>query len=227
MITIFKYLFSLPKIILFNFYYLPLKQAVKLPILLYNVKLKLMRGKVIIDNERIRTGMIKLGPEINSLYLTNKSKLIWENQGICKFKGTCVVGHNSAITIGRNGLLEFGENFFANTTLRLACFKSITFGDNARVSWDVLIADSDFHETVEVDTGKRSIPSKDIKIGKNNWIGIRTTILKGTITPDFCIVGANSLLNKYYEIPQYSLIAGIPAKLIKTGIYRDLNSYIK
>lgn len=41
--------------------------------------------------------------------------------------------------------------------------------------------------------------------------------------PDFTIIGARSMTNKNYEIPTHSLIAGNPAKLIKTGIWRDFN----
>jgi acetyltransferase-like isoleucine patch superfamily enzyme len=51
--------------------------------------------------------------------------------------------------------------------------------------------------------------------------------MKGTITPDFLIVGSNSLLNKDYTktIEPYSIIGGAPAKFIKKGYERifDLN----
>jgi acetyltransferase-like isoleucine patch superfamily enzyme len=171
--------------------------------------------------------MIRLGQILNSLYETTKSNFVWELRGTCCFKGTCVIGHNSAISTGKNAYLEFGTNFSATTSLKIACYKSVKFGENTRVAWDVLVIDTDFHETVNVETGERSIPSKDIIIGKNNWIGIHCLILKGTITPDFCVVGASSLLNRKYDFPKYSLIAGNPPLLHKTGIYRDLNSYVE
>lgn len=44
--------------------------------------------------------------------------------------------------------------------------------------------------------------------------------MKSAVTPDYTIVASNSLYNKHYNFPQYSLIAGSPVKLIKTGIYR-------
>jgi acetyltransferase-like isoleucine patch superfamily enzyme len=62
-----------------------------------------------------------------------------------------------------------------------------------------------------------------IKIGNQNWIGNRSNIMKGTETPDNCIIAANSMCNTKYDIPSYSLIAGSPAKLKKTGIYRVLD----
>jgi acetyltransferase-like isoleucine patch superfamily enzyme len=62
-----------------------------------------------------------------------------------------------------------------------------------------------------------------IKIGAHNWIGNRSNIMKGTITPDYCIVASGSLCNKKIDAPSYSLIAGVPARLIKSNIYRVLD----
>lgn len=221
------FLINLPKTIYFNFYYLPFHQAIKLPILLANVKLKKMGGNLIIDSKKITTGMIRFGKIKNTLYEVSPNKFMFENNNTICFKGSCRIGHNSALTVGKNGYLEFGNNFVVGTTLRIACYKSIIIGENTRLSWENILTDTDFHETIEVATGKRSIPSKEIIIGKNNWIGIRTLILKGTKTPDFCIVGAGSLLNKPYDFPPYSLVAGNPVKLIKTGVYRDLDSFVE
>ena len=222
-----KFLIYLPQTLVFNFYYFPVKQAFKIPVVfLSRPKFKQFKGKVKIECQNINFGMIKLGGEYIGVYSTNGSRFIWENRGLCCFKGTCVIGHNSAICTGKNGYIEFGNNFGAGTTLRIVSYKSIVFGENFRVGWEVIIMDTDFHETINIEANCRSIATKEIIFGKNNWIGIRTLVLKGTITPVFCIVGANSLLNKKYEIPNYSLIAGNPARLCKTGIYRDLNSFV-
>ena len=54
-----------------------------------------------------------------------------------------------------------------------------------------------------------------------NWFGNRCNIMKGTITPNNTIVASNSLCNKdYSDIPEYSLLAGSPAKLKNKGIKR-------
>ena len=221
-----RLLFSLPKTIYFNFFYLPFNQAIKLPIWLYNVNLHKMRGQVIIDSASIKPGMIKLGNVGNPLY-DSCNRLTWENRGVVCFKGTCVIGHGSGISTGINGYIEIGNNFFAITTTKIISFVSIIFGDNVRVSWETIFMDTDFHETINLNTNERSIPSKPIKIGNNNWIAVRVIVLKGSETPDFTIVGANSILTKSYDIPQYSIIAGVPPKVMKTGVYRDLNSNVK
>lgn len=48
-------------IVRFNFHYLPWRQAIKLPIILYKPKFRVLKGTVKINTEHIRTGMIKLG----------------------------------------------------------------------------------------------------------------------------------------------------------------------
>lgn len=52
----------------FNFHYLPVYQAWKLPILLYKPKFLSMKGNVIIDSHKIKTGMIQLGRNMVSSY---------------------------------------------------------------------------------------------------------------------------------------------------------------
>ena len=59
-------------------------------------------------------------------------------------------------------------------------------------------------------------------IGKRHWIGNQTTILGKCKTKDDTIVGTGSLLNKDYTIinEDYPLLAGRPAKVVRTGIKR-------
>ena len=68
--------------------------------------------------------------------------------------------------------------------------------------------------------------NKPIKIGCRNWIGNHTTIMKGTQTPNDCIIASNSLLNKDYGSRSNVMIAGTPAKIIGEGMARiyDVNN---
>ena len=51
---------SMPYTLYFNFHYLPFKQAIKLPILLYKPKLLKCKGRIRIEGE-VKIGMIQLG----------------------------------------------------------------------------------------------------------------------------------------------------------------------
>ncbi|MEA4821509.1 2,3,4,5-tetrahydropyridine-2,6-dicarboxylate N-acetyltransferase [bioreactor metagenome] len=53
-----------------------------------------------------------------------------------------------------------------------------------------------------------------IRVGNNVFIGIGATILPNVRIGDNCIIGAGSVITK--DIPSNSVVAGAPAKLIKT-----------
>jgi acetyltransferase-like isoleucine patch superfamily enzyme len=48
------------------------------------------------------------------------------------------------------------------------------------------------------------------------WIGARSVILNGVTLKKGCIIAAGSVVNKTY--PEYSIIGGVPAKLLKSRI---------
>jgi len=55
--------------------------------------------------------------------------------------------------------------------------------------------------------------NKDVTIGRNVWMGVRVTILKGVQIGDSAIVGAGSIVTK--NVPSFSIVAGNPAKFIR------------
>lgn len=69
--------------------------------------------------------------------------------------------------------------------------------------------------------GERINPSSDIVIGNHVWIGIRSTILKGSIIPSESVVAAQSMVTSSLKASEHSLIGGIPAKMLKTDISWD------
>lgn len=206
--------------IFFNFHYLPINQAIKLPIILYKPKLRHCKGSITIEGN-IKTGMIILGKNMVSIY--PNSGIIYDNHGgSIIFKGNCSIGNNSAISIGSHGSLILGRNFIATTSLKVVSYHHIEFKDNTLCGWECLFLDTDFHQPTSLKS--ENIDSKayaPIIIGDNNWFALKCTILKGTILSSNNIIAAHSLLNKDYSENSYCLLAGSPAKIKKTGIYRN------
>ena len=62
----------------------------------------------------------------------------------------------------------------------------------------------------------QGVTRKGIKIGKDCWIGSKATILDGSIIGDGCIVAAGAVVRGV--IPPYSIVGGVPAKIIKSRI---------
>ncbi len=212
---------SLLHTIYFNFKYLPLKQAVKLPILLYKPRLLKLAGSIKIEAENIHFGMIQLGRNIVSFY--PNSGITIENEGNIIFKGISKICSGGCLSVKRNANLTIGNNFTATAELKLACHFSITICENVLIGWATKIFDTDFHKLTYLDQNEHKKPFGSINIGRNVWIANDCLIMKNTVIPDNCVVGARSTMMKKYDIPSYSLIAGSPATFIKTGCWLNRN----
>ena len=89
--------------------------------------------------------------------------------------------------------------------------KSIKIGADCIIAWDVTISDSDWHN---IDGSERI---RDTTIGDRVWIAHGVSVLKGASIPNGCIVGAKSMVAAG-TFPEKSLLAGIPAKVIRSNV---------
>lgn len=209
---------SIHKTIFFNFHYLPFRQAIKLPIWLYKPHFLKLKGTITI-NAPIRHGMIRLGCCNVSVY-PNTGIMIENHGGCIVFDDGCIIGNNSALSVGPLGLLVFGKSFSATTSLKLVCYHYIVFEENVLCGWNCLFTDTDFHKLTIIGGGYTK-PYDKIYIGADCWFAMNNIVMKGAILGDHCVVASNSLLNKDYSFHSYCLLAGQPAKVVKTGIYRN------
>ncbi len=220
-------LVNLPKTIFFNFHYLKFNEAVKLPIIfLSSVKLVGLKGQIKFSC-KVKPGIVRIGGGKNPLYLQQNYRCVWANYGgVVTFSDKVSISKGVAMEIGSRAHLSLGHNVYFGALSRISCYKEILIDENSRFTWENIVCDTDFHPTINVLTGERSEMCKTVRIGKNNWMGIRCFVMKGTETPDYCIASAYSLLNKKYDVPKYSLIGGVPAKFLKGRLYRDLYTHV-
>ncbi|WP_199618152.1 acyltransferase [Paenibacillus alkalitolerans] len=107
-------------------------------------------------------------------------------------------------------VIEIGDHTFINRRSEIMCKKLVKIGRNCAISWDVSIMDTDYH-CIEGST-----PTKPTVIGDNVWIGNKSIILKGVTIGTGAVVAAGSVVSK--DVPAYALVAGVPAKLVKTNV---------
>ena len=92
--------------------------------------------------------------------------------------------------------------------------------DDVTISGNVLITNCDHdYKNIDVSILKQPLIPKKTVIGKGTFIGFGSVIQSGTLLGKHCIVGANSVVRG--EFPDYSVLAGTPAKIIK--IYNKKN----
>lgn len=183
----------------FNFHYFSFYTAIKLPIFIYKrTDLYQMQGKIIIDAP-IQTGMLKIGPHCLGTQDVLFSRTMWQVAGNLIIKGHTSFGRGCKISIGQQAQLTIGKNFTITGKSDIICQKSITFGDNCLLSWDILIMDTDFHYIYNLDSVAEreqiNIP-KAIIIGNHVWIGCRTMILKGVYIGNENVIAAGSTITR-------------------------------
>ena len=208
------------KTIYVNLKLLPFRQAIKFPIVVTKkTTFGSLSGKLIIKGH-CRFGMIRFGIFHSDLRSWKENRTYLNIQGDLIARGWMQFGVGCKINIDKGAVLEIGDNVCIGSSSWIVCREHIKIGSNLRCAWDVQIMDTNFHYLKNIETGKVEKDMKPIIIGNNNWIGNRSSVMQGTKTPDFFIVASNSICNKDYTslIPEYSVVGGSPAKLLKTGV---------
>ncbi len=110
---------------------------------------------------------------------------------------------------------------------------NVTIGDDCMFSFGVIIWPSDGHSII--DGNKKALnKGENIIIGNHVWLGMNTTILKGSVIPDNSVVAAKAVFTKGSNplnariLPIFKgggVFAGMPAKLLKTDINWDRKNY--
>ena len=138
---------------------------------------------------------------------------------------SCYAGCSFAI--GKNGRCTIGDFTLVNGALIMAEEK-IEIGSHCLISWNVGIADSDFHP---IDPAQRRldalalapyykerpprppIRTAPVRIGDNVWIGMNAVILKGVTIGENSVVAAGSVVSK--SVAANTVVAGNPAVVIR------------
>ena len=104
--------------------------------------------------------------------------------------GAVLRADNDNITIGR------GSNIQDNCVIHVDPGKPVKIGEEVIVGHAAIVHGA--------------------TVGNNTLIGMRATLLNGTKIGNWCIVGAHALVTENMEIPDYSIVMGSPAKIVKT-----------
>jgi len=133
----------------------------------------------------------------------------------CQF----ALGPDASCSIGRFSLLN-GVQILAE--------KRIVIGSHCLISWNVCIADTDFHPLDPMlrrldaellapggDRARRApMLVKPVTIEDNVWIGFNASILKGVRIGTGAVVGAGAVVTR--DVPACAVVAGNPARIIRT-----------
>jgi len=132
-----------------------------------------------------------------------------------------------SFAIGENGRCTVGNFTLLNGALVMA-EELIEIGSYCMISWNVGIADSDFHP---LDPAERrrdalalapfykerpprpAIRTAPVRIADNVWIGMNAVILKGVTIGENSVVAAGSVVSK--SVAPNTVVAGNPAIVVR------------
>ncbi|MCU9533608.1 acyltransferase [Streptococcus sp. CSL10205-OR2] len=146
-----------------------------------------------------------LGPSVSligtkNITIGNQVRIFPGNRMETYNSGTIIIEDNCSI----------GQNFHI-----ISDKTNLLIGKNTTISGNVFITNVN-HSYEKIDIHILEQPMKNIEttIGDNCFIGFGVAIQAGTKLGKQCIVGSNSVVKG--EFPDYSVIVGSPAKIIKT-----------
>lgn len=114
--------------------------------------------------------------------------------------------------------LIIGDNCCIGEFNHISAYNHVEIGDGLMTGRWVTITDNGHGDTKLEELGipphDRQLYSKGpVYIGNNVWIGDKVTILANVKIGDGVVIAANSVVTK--DVPAFSVVAGIPAKIIK------------
>ncbi|MCI0712623.1 MAG: acyltransferase [Chloroflexi bacterium] len=120
-------------------------------------------------------------------------------------------------TMSRHAHLEIGDNVGINSS-KIWCMHHIDIGARSMIGADSVLLDSDIHPLQASQRSQKESrnrgASASIIIEEDVFIGIRVFVTKGSVIGRGSVVGAGAVVSG--EFPPYSLIAGNPAKVVRT-----------
>lgn len=110
--------------------------------------------------------------------------------------------------------IHVGDNFYAGYNCTMLDYAEIKIGNNCLIGPNVGIYTTG-HNLNPNDRYKAGY-AKPITIGNDVWIGGHSCIVPGVTIGDGVVVAAGSVVTK--DVPSLTMVAGVPAKVIKSLI---------
>lgn len=164
-----------------------------------------LRG-LLLRHKFARAGIIAVQPGRPGVQIINKRGRI-ECEDVAFFPGVrleCLDG----------GKIIIGNSTYLNRNTVVIAQQEVRIGRQCKISWDVVIMDTDQHGIADQPAVARPVVIED-----DVWIGCRAIILKGVTIGTGAVIGAGAIVTK--DVPAGGIITG-PAATLR-GYVSDLS----
>lgn len=191
---------------------------------MYSTNRHIQGGGKILLPKHTHFAMVKIGKPTSPLH--NNTGVYVMNNGTIRIFGNCTIGNDCRIVVGVNGYLSLGDGFQVTAGLKLQCMHQIDIGKNVLIGWDCYIIDTNNHHLCYDGDDNNYEDYGPIRIEDGCWLSFGVVVLKNTVIPEQCVVAAKTLVNKPMNCGKRSMIAGCPPRVVKEGVYLNLNNHI-
>lgn len=122
--------------------------------------------------------------------------------------------------IQHHPILEIGDNCYIGQHIHITCINHVHLSNRVLIGRWVTISDNnhgytDFVSLQQPPIEREWVSKGPVIIEDDVWIGDKATILANVTIGKGAVVAANSVVTK--NVPAYCVVAGNPAKIIKTN----------
>lgn len=140
------------------------------------------------------------------------------NRGIISLGDSVIIRPSTRVYAGNSkSLVSLGNGTEIGECSTISSNNRIIFGNDVLTGPHVFVADHNHeYENPLLPVSKQGVKcnaTDEVVIGEGSWLGTNVVVVGNVHIGKHCVIGANSVVTK--DIPDYSVAAGIPAKVIK------------
>jgi acetyltransferase-like isoleucine patch superfamily enzyme len=123
--------------------------------------------------------------------------------------------HLGAGTVLRchEGTLHVGDKCVFGQDNTVNCHLDVRIGDGCIVADSVYIGDFDHRtDSTAIPIRRQGLVKSPVTIGPDVWLGVKSTVLRGSIIGEGSAIGANAVVRG--SIPEFSVAGGVPARVL-------------
>jgi acetyltransferase-like isoleucine patch superfamily enzyme len=125
----------------------------------------------------------------------------------------CWIGKGNAIRC-HEGNLRIGDKVVFGAKNTINCYLDIEIGSDCIFADWIYVCDFDHkYDDLTTTIKKQGIVKSPVKIGRDCWIGEKSTILRGVTVGEGSIIASHALVNR--DMPPLSIIGGVPGRVLK------------
>jgi len=152
----------------------------------------------------IMTGPVFLGRGVRFEVRRGHGRIVmgrWVHLGA----GTVLRCHEGTLQVGDKCV--FGQNNTIN------CHLDVRIGDECIIADSVYVGDFDHRiDSTAIRIRRQGLVKSPVTIGPDVWLGVKSTVLRGSIIGEGSAIGANAVVRG--SIPEFSVAGGVPARVL-------------